>query len=266
MSDKANIKSMRLWSPNGETTKDRPLTEEVPVVLEYNCVTFAVMMASPTDLVDFSYGFSLTESIIEKESDIIYAQIKEAPKGKIAAIEINAHAFHRLEKYNRTLSGRTGCGLCGVDKLEHAIKELPKINSGFKTSPDIIYKAMNSLKAEQHLNKETGALHAAAFSDHNGKIIALREDVGRHNALDKLIGHLMREKIDPSNGFALITSRCSFEMVQKCALFGIPIIAAVSATTGLAVSLAEQSGIALIAFARKEGLNIVSDIEERIKK
>lgn len=266
MSDKTNIKSMRLWTPKGEIKEARPLTEEVPVVLEYNCVTFAVMMASPTDLVDFSYGFSLTEGITEKESDIIYSQIKDAPKGKIAAIEINAKAFQRLEKYNRTLSGRTGCGLCGVDKLEHVIKELPKVVSDFKTTPEIIHKAMNSLKSQQHLNKETGALHAAAFAVRDGEIIAIREDVGRHNALDKLIGHLMRENIDPANGFALITSRCSFEMVQKCALFGIPIVAAVSATTGLAVSLAEQSGIALIAFARKEGLNIVSDIEKRIMK
>lgn len=264
MDDKAKLNSMRLWSPNGEKTEDRPLSEEVPVVLEYNCVTFAVMMASPTDLIDFSYGFSLTEGIIEKQSDIIYAQIKDAPKGKIAAIEINAVAFHRLEKFNRTLSGRTGCGLCGVEKLEHAIKDLPQVTSDLKINPKIIHHAMNSLKSQQHLNKETGALHAAAFADHEGKIIALREDVGRHNALDKLIGHMIRENIDPSIGFVLITSRCSFEMVQKCAIIGIPIVAAVSATTGLAVSLAEESGVSLIAFARKDGLNIVSDIKNRI--
>ena len=264
MDETKNTKSMRIWTPNGDKNEMRPLSEEVPVVLEYNCVTFAVMMASPTDLIDFSYGFSLTEGIIEKESDIIYAQIKDAPKGKIAAIEINAHAFHRLEKYNRTLSGRTGCGLCGVEKLEHAIKELPKVRSDLKINPEVIHQAMNELKSKQTLNKETGALHAAAFADQNGNIIALKEDVGRHNALDKLIGHLIREKIDPANGFALITSRCSFEMVQKCAIIGIPVVAAVSATTELAVKLAEEAGISLIAFARKEGLNIVSDIKARI--
>ena len=259
MDNHSKIKSMRLWAPNGEKTEQRPLSEEVPVVLEYNCVIFAVMMASPTDLVDFSYGFSLTEGIIEKQSDIIYSQIKDAPKGKIAAIEINAPAFHRLEKYNRTLSG-----LCGVEKLEHAIKELPIVTSDLKIKPEIIHQAMNALKSQQHLNKETGALHAAAFADDTGKIITLREDVGRHNALDKLIGHMIREKIDPSKGFALITSRCSFEMVQKCAIIGIPIVAAVSATTGLAVSLAEEAGVSLIAFARKEGLNIVTDSEKRL--
>ncbi|MDG1437606.1 MAG: formate dehydrogenase accessory sulfurtransferase FdhD [Emcibacteraceae bacterium] len=264
MDKPANNKDMRIWAPDGERKESRPLSNEVPVVLEYNCVTFAVMMASPTDLVDFSYGFSLTEGIIEKPSDVIYAQIKDAPKGKIAAIEINARAFHRLEKYNRTLSGRTGCGLCGVEKLEQAIKPLEKVVSNFKVTPEIIFNAMKSLKENQPLNKETGALHAAAFVDENGNIVALREDVGRHNALDKLIGHMMQTGIDPSKGAALITSRCSFEMVQKCAIAGIPVIAAVSATTELAVNLADEAGISLISFARKDGLNIVTDPAARL--
>lgn len=255
---------MRIWAPDGEKNENRPLTNEVPIVLEYNCVTFAVMMASETDLIDFAYGFSLTEQIIKSPQDIIYAQIKKAPKGKVAAIEINAHAFHRLENYNRTLSGRTGCGLCGVDKLEQAIKPLEKVPSELKINASIIHKAMSDIKQHQHLNQETGALHAAGFIDADGNILAVREDVGRHNALDKLIGHMMQNDIDPSSGVALITSRCSFEMVQKCALAGIPIIAAVSATTGLAVDLAEQAGIAIVAFARKDGMNIVTDPESRI--
>ncbi|MDG1707822.1 MAG: formate dehydrogenase accessory sulfurtransferase FdhD [Emcibacteraceae bacterium] len=264
MDSPENQKNMRIWSPNGERSERRPLSNEVPVVLEYNCVTFAVMMASPSDLVDFAYGFSLTEGIIEKSSDVIYAQIKDAPKGKIAAIEINARAFHRLETYNRTLSGRTGCGLCGVDKLEQAIKPLEKVVSDFKVAPETIFNAMKLLKKNQLLNKETGALHAAAFVDEAGKIVALREDLGRHNALDKLIGHLMQSGIDPSKGAALITSRCSFEMVQKCAISRIPVIAAVSATTELAVDLAEDAGISLISFARKDGLNIVTDPSGRL--
>ncbi len=263
--DRAREKqAMRIWGPGGEKTEVRPLASEVPIVLEYNCVTFAVMMASETDLIDFAYGFSLTEQIIEKPDDIIYAQIKDAPKGKVAAIEINAHAFHKLEKYNRTLSGRTGCGLCGVDKLEQAIKPLSKVVSDLTIKAAAVHEAMMNIKKYQHLNKETGALHAAAFIDQNGEMIAIREDVGRHNALDKLIGHLIQNEIDPSKGAALITSRCSFEMVQKCALAGIPIIAAVSATTGLAVELAEQAGISVIAFARKDGINIVTDTEKRI--
>lgn len=259
-----NQRSMRIWSPSEERTEERPVTNEVPVVLEYNCVTFAVMMASPTDLIDFSYGFSLTEGIITGKKDIIYAQIKDAPKGKVAAIEINAHAFHQLEKYNRALTGRTGCGLCGVDKLEQAIKPLEKVVSDLEIPALQIHSSMQKIKEHQHLNKETGALHAAAFVGGNGDIIAVREDVGRHNALDKLIGHLMREEIDASRGYVLITSRCSFEMVQKCAIAGIPIIAAVSATTELAIELADEAGISVIAFARKRGLNIVTDSERRI--
>jgi FdhD protein len=255
---------MRIWSPDEDHMEERPVTNEVPVVLEYNCVTFAVMMASPTDLIDFSYGFSLTEGIISTEKDIIYAQIKKAPNGLVAAIEINAQAFHRLEKYNRALSGRTGCGLCGVDKLEQAIKPLEKVVSTLKVEAAQIHKSMQNIKSHQHLNEETGALHAAAFVNETGNIIAVREDVGRHNALDKLIGHLMREKINPAMGYALITSRCSFEMVQKCAIAGIPIVAAVSATTGLAIDLAEQADISVIAFARKGGMNIVTDTLGRI--
>ena len=264
MDKPSNHKHMRIWSEQGVAEEFRPLTAEVPVVLEYNCVTFAVMMASPSDLIDFSYGFSLTEGIIEKAKDIIYAQIKDAPKGKVAAIEINARAFHKLETYNRRLSGRTGCGLCGVEKLEQAVKPLEKVVSDYKVLASDIHKAMGNIKARQILNKETGALHAAAFVGEGNKIIAVREDVGRHNALDKLIGHLMREGIDATNGYVLITSRCSFEMVQKCAIAGIPIIAAVSATTELAVTLAEEAGVSLIAFARKEGMNIITDPERRI--
>ena len=255
---------MRIWTSDSDVREERAITSEVPVVLEYNCVTFAVMMASPSDLIDFSYGFSLTEGIIEKTGDIIYAQIKDAPKGKVAAIEINARAFHKLEKYNRTLTGRTGCGLCGVDKLEQAIKPLEKVVSDLKIKPETVHKSMQDIKSHQLLNKETGAMHAAAFVDGDGEIIAVREDVGRHNALDKLIGHLMREKIDAASGYVLITSRCSFEMVQKCAIAGISLIAAVSATTDMAIKLAEEAGVTVVAFARRGGLNVVVDPESRL--
>lgn len=264
MDKSEKTQSMRIWTPGGETEEVRPLTNEVPVVLEYNCVTFAIMMTTDADLIDFAYGFSLTERIIENKREIIYAQIKDAPKGKVAAIEVNAYAFNRLEKYNRAMVGRTGCGLCGVDKLEQAILPLQKVVSTFKMPADQIHSTIMQIKNHQHMNKETGALHAAAFVSADCNILAVREDVGRHNALDKLIGHLMREEIDMSAGFALITSRCSFEMVQKCAIAGIPMIAAVSATTELAVNLAEEAGISLITFARETGMNIVLDPEERI--
>ncbi len=259
---------MRVWTTQNqqqdERQEERMVACETPLVLEYNCVSFAVMMVTPRDLVDFCYGFSLTEGIIENAKDIIYAQIKKAPKGKVAAIEINARAFHKLEKYNRTLSGRTGCGLCGVEKLDQAIKPLEKVVSDLKVGAKTIHASMQNIKAHQKLNKDTGALHAAGFVTDQGDIIAVREDVGRHNALDKLIGHLMRENINPSQGYVLITSRCSFEMVQKCAIAGIALIAAVSATTDLAITLAEDAGITLITFARHDGINIVLDPESRV--
>lgn len=259
-----SIQQMRVWTRDKEQQQTRSVTSEVPVVLEYNCVTFAVMMASPNDLVDFAYGFSLTEGIIEKTKDIIYVQIKDAPKGKVAAIEINARAFHKLEKYNRALTGRTGCGLCGVEKLDQAIKPLNKVVSDLKIDANTIHRSMQDIKSHQHLNKETGAMHGAAFVNDQGQILAVREDVGRHNALDKLIGHLMNENINTSQGYVLITSRCSFEMIQKCAIAGIPLIAAVSATTDLAIELGEEAGITIIAFVRKEGMNIVIDPENRV--
>jgi len=256
--------SMRIWTHEGDFHEERPVSSEVPVVFEYNCVTFAVMMATPADLTDYAYGFSYTEGIIQKPDDIIYSQIKIVPKGTVAALEITAKAFHRLETYNRTLAGRTGCGLCGVERLDQAIRPLKKVTSELKVQAELIHASMEDIKSVQKLNSETGALHAAAFVNGQGKIIALREDIGRHNALDKLIGHLLREKIDASAGYVLITSRCSFEMVQKCAIAGIPLIAAVSATTDLAIKLADEASITLIAFTRKEGLNIVIDPEQRV--
>lgn len=264
MAKTQNHQEMRIWTPSGEKFESRPVTEEVPVAIEYNCVTFAVMMASPSDLVDFSYGFSLTEKIIERASDIIYSQINETTKGTVAAIEINNASFMRLENYTRALTGRTGCGLCGVDKLDQAILPLGKVVSNLKIVPESVHAAMMNIKSYQVLNRETGALHAAAFMKENGDIVALREDVGRHNALDKLIGHIILNEIDPSQGYVLVTSRCSFEMVQKCAIAGIPMIAAVSATTGLAIKLAEEAGVTVIAFARNGGLNIVSDVQQRL--
>lgn len=253
-----------LWTPDGTRQAERLLAHETPVVLEYNCQTFAVMMATPADLEDYAYGFSLTEGIIEAPREILNVEIKKAPKGLVAAIEITPQAFQRLEDYNRTLAGRTGCGLCGVDRLEQAIRPLKKINSDLKVPAKLIHRAMQDIGGKQTLNKKTGALHAAAFVNEAGNILHVREDLGRHNALDKLIGALLRQNIDPANGFILITSRCSFEMVHKCATFGSPLLVAVSATTELALSLAEEAGLTLIAFARTEGLNIYTDPGKRV--
>jgi len=258
-----------IWRPEKpalEETRieERPLSREIPLALEYNCISHAVMMISPLDVTDFAIGFSLTEGIIDRRDDIIDLKTAPAEKGILVSLEIMPECFNRLDKFKRTLVGRTGCGLCGVDRLDHAIRPLSPITSALKVKAGVIHQSMQNLSKRQVQNKITGALHAAAFVTASGEILCVREDIGRHNALDKLIGHMMQQKINPAEGFALITSRCSFEMVHKCATFGIPILAAVSATTDLALKLAEDSKLTLIAFARKEGMNIYCDPEKRI--
>lgn len=254
----------RIWRPEKSWVEERTVASEIPLALEYNCISHAVMMVSPMDLTDFARGFSLTEGIIDTLDDILDITITPADKGLIAALEISPDCFNRLDQFKRTLTGRTGCGLCGIDRLDHAIRPLHPIKSPLTIKAEVVYDSMQALTDLQVQNKKTGALHAAAFVRADGDILCLREDIGRHNALDKLIGHMMAEKIDPASGFALITSRCSFEMVHKCATFGIPLLAAVSATTDLALKLAEDADLTLVAFTRREGMNIYCDPRNRL--
>jgi len=255
----------RIWQPKSSRIEQRHIAREIPLALEYNCISHAVMMASPTDIRDFAIGFSLTEGIIDHYQDILDLTITPDDKGVIVSLEITPACFSRLDQFKRILAGRTGCGLCGIDRLDHAIRPLSPIESRFTVTEEVVYNSMRNISGLQVLNRKTGALHAAAFAASSGEILYIREDIGRHNALDKLIGHMMQEKINPADGFALITSRCSFEMVHKCATFGIPLLAAVSATTDLALKLAEESGLCLIAFTRRDGMNIYCDPQKRLK-
>ena len=255
----------KIWSPaDGTKTVERDIACEIPVSIEYNCAAYAVMMVSPADLEDFVYGFSLTEGIIDGAGDIIGLDIHEVEKGIVAAVEIRESCFSRLEDFKRQMAGRTGCGLCGADRLEHVIRPLTPVPDGAPFDAAVIHQSMGKLRAHQPLNRTTGAVHAAAFCDRQGNILAVREDVGRHNALDKIIGHLMREKIDPADGYVLVSSRCSFEMVQKCAAAYLPLIAAVSAPTALAIELAEQTGVTLAALVRDDNMSIYMDYVKRI--
>ena len=254
----------KIWRPTGAVDEERHIAREIPLALEYNCISHAVMMISPFDIKDFCFGFSLTEGIIDHPDQIMDLTITPNDKGLVASVEITPDCFDRLDQFKRTLAGRTGCGLCGVDRLDHAIRPLNKVASPLTVSAELVHDSMNKLSQLQIENKKTGALHAAAFVTGDGNIVTVREDIGRHNALDKLIGHLMREKVNPADGFALITSRCSFEMVHKCATFGIPMLAAVSATTDLALKLAEEADLTLIAFARRDGMNIYCDPQKRL--
>jgi FdhD protein len=222
----------------------------------YNGLSHVVMMTSPTDLEDFALGFSLTEGIIDAKSEFMDCEIERAGEGIEARIEISARAFFRLKEHRRALQGRTGCGLCGVESLDQVLRDLPKLNSELRVTPEAIHRALDALPALQGLNRVTHALHAAAFAMPDGEIIGVREDVGRHNAFDKLIGALSKDEVDAGSGFAVITSRCSFEMAQKAISAGIPVLAAVSAPTHLAIKLAGSYDLTLLALARADSMKL----------
>jgi FdhD protein len=240
----------------GAESHSETVAEEVPVAMVYNGLSHVVMMASPTDLEDFALGFSLTEGIISSKSELTDCEIQRAGEGIEARIEISARAFFHLKEHRRALQGRTGCGLCGVESLDQALRDLPKLNSELRVRPQAIHRALDALPALQGLNRITHALHAAAFCAPDGEIVGVREDVGRHNALDKLIGALARDGVDTGNGFAVITSRCSFEMAQKAISAGIPVLAAVSAPTHLAIKLARSYDLTLLALARSDSMKL----------
>ena len=231
----------------------RALPEEVAVALSFNGTTQAVMMATPDDLIDFAYGFALTEGIaLPDEIDGI--EVVDLPNGIDVQIWLKTDAEVRLSKRRRNMAGPVGCGLCGIDSLDEALRKLkPVSNSSFTMRPSEVMAAIAALPEAQPLHDATRAVHAAGFWA--GRLIAAREDVGRHNALDKLAGHLVRASLHPTGdamGAVLLTSRVSIDMVQKVAAMGAPMLIAVSAPTAHAVTLADEAGITLIALARPD--------------
>jgi len=237
------------------------LAEETPVALVYNGISHAVMMASPADLEDFALGFSVSEGIADGKDDIGAIETVTVDAGIEARIEISSRAFWRLKERRRTLAGRTGCGLCGVDSLEQTVRVMQPVAADLKVSLDAIHRALDNLPEAQANNRATRSMHAAAFATPQGELKLVREDVGRHNALDKLIGAMLRAGLDPASGVCLITSRCSYEMVQKAVVTGFPILAAVSAPTLMARRLAEAHNLTLIALARHDSAVLVSHPE-----
>jgi FdhD protein len=231
---------------------EKAIASEVPVAFVYNDVSHAVMMCTPQDMEDFARGFSLSEGIINKAEDIESIDIREAENGLLLTMKIPDENFMGVLRRKRNLTGSTSCSLCGIENLEEALRMPPAIESTVKISADAIYKAYDDLMQHQPEKKITGAVHAAAFVDMDGNIMLAREDVGRHNALDKLIGASLAAGISPQNGFVLLTSRCSSEMVQKAVFFGAPILAAISAPTSLAVTLADAANLTLVALLREK--------------
>jgi FdhD protein len=241
--------------PGDETASTTPghhetVAEETPVALTYNGHSFAVMMASPADLTDFALGFSLGEGVVESAAEFLAVEIVPLARGIELAVTVTESRALALRARRRALAGRTGCGLCGVDSIAEALRPIPRLAATTRIAASAIDLAVAAFPADQPLGRLTGATHAAAFADLSGVIRLIREDVGRHNALDKLIGALAAAGIDPTRGFVVVSSRCSYEMVHKTAAAGIPLVASVSAPTGLAVELAEKVGVCLVAYAR----------------
>jgi FdhD protein len=243
----------RLVFGTSVTPGDRVLPEEVAVALSFNGTTQAVMMATPADLEDFGYGFALTEGIAGP-GEVLSVEVETLPRGYDVQIWLRPEAEDRLAARRRVMAGPVGCGLCGIDSIEQALREVPVVQpSAFRMTPSRIMAAVAALPGEQRLHDATRAVHGAAFW--NGRVLLAREDVGRHNALDKLVGGMVRQGIGPE-GAVVLTSRVSTDMVQKVAMLGAPMIIAVSAPTVAAVELAEAAGITLVALAKGDRFEV----------
>lgn len=241
---------------------NRTLAEEIAVALVYGGSTQAVMMATPTDLEDFAVGFSLTEGIVTVPAQIERLDVMAHPKGIEVRMWIADDRTQALAARRRFMAGPVGCGLCGIDSLDQAVRDLPDLAGvGPVLDAAQIAQATEALRDWQPLHDRTRAVHAAGFLIPGRGIVLAREDVGRHNALDKLIGAMARQGVDAGAGAFVLTSRVSVEMVQKCALAGGAVLIAVSAPTAHALRLAQGSGITLAAFARGEGFDLFSHPE-----
>jgi FdhD protein len=239
---------------DGQTT-NWSLPEEVPVALQLNSTPYAVMMATPADLQDFAIGFALSEGLVKHGSDISNVLVMPSGEGFTADIAVDKPKLIRERMISRTLEGRVGCGLCGIEEMADAIRMPQGKLASARLDAAAVAKAFAELPKHQPMNAANRTVHAAAWCLANGKIMLAREDVGRHNALDKLIGAMAQQGIHPRNGFALMSSRCSFELVQKCAIVGIAALATVSAPTALAYKLAREAGLQLAALS-KQGVMI----------
>jgi FdhD protein len=231
------------------------LADEVPVALIFNGISHAVMLATPLDLEDFALGFGLTEGLLARADELYGVEVLPDPAGMRIEMEVSSACFARLKDKRRSMAGRTGCGLCGTESLDQVEPPLrPLEPCTAPLSPPAIAAALRALPAHQALQQRTGATHAAAWCSPDGQVRLVREDVGRHNALDKLVGAMVATGVDPRDGFCCITSRASVEMVRKAVAAGITALIAVSAPTSRAVGTARRAGLALAGFARRDDL------------
>jgi FdhD protein len=256
----ARVSSLKV-SGSDVALRERLVPVETPVAFVYNGTTYAVMMASPDDLDAFALGFSLSEGIVGGKDEIGSLDIVRHDLGIELRMWLDAGRASRLTERRRHLAGPTGCGLCGIESLDEAVAACPTVGGDARFTPADVTKALAALAPGQVLNRRTQAVHGAGFWTRERGLVAIAEDVGRHNALDKLAGKLALEGFDPSTGVVLLTSRVSVEMVQKTAMAGAPMIVAVSAPTDLAIRTAEAAGITLVAVARQDGFEVFTHPE-----
>jgi FdhD protein len=256
MMDAALVVGHQIWRASGSSLGNRLLPEETAVALTYNGGTYAVMMTTPQDLEDFAVGFGLSEGVVNSVAEIESLDLVRLADGVELRMWLDKPKADRLRERRRYIAGPTGCGLCGIESIAEAMRPAAVVGHGRQFSSEEIMAAMRSVPSRQKLNIETRAVHAAAFWNASSGIVVLREDVGRHNALDKLAGALARASIGASEGIILLTSRVSVEMVQKSAAIGAPVMVSVSAPTALAVRMADAAGITLAAIARADGFEV----------
>jgi FdhD protein len=242
----------------GEGTQpgEATVAEEVPVALVYAGRTHAVVMASPADLEDLAVGFTVTEGLVARAADVADVRVERHARGIDVRIAIPPADAVRLAERARAIPARTGCGLCGVDAIDEAVRSVSPVASSLVVPREALWRAARALENRQRWNAETHAVHAAAWCTPDGAAVVAREDVGRHNALDKVLGALWRAGSDPAGGFVVVTSRASVELVQKCATAGVPMLAAVSRPTALAIRMAERANVTLVGLLRGESGNV----------
>jgi len=240
-----------------EEAIERPVADETPIAIEYNGLGYAVLMATAADLDDLAFGFSRAERLIETARQIVDVEGHAVERGTMLRITLAEDRLDRVVERVRHRVSESSCGLCGIENLEQALRSLPGVAAGSPPPDRAVFAALGDLSAHQPLNAATGGVHAAALCGRDGAIRLVREDVGRHNAFDKLIGAMMRQGLDWDGGFALLSSRCSYELVEKAALAGCPTLVTVSAPTGLAIDRARQAGVRLIALARPDAMLVV---------
>jgi FdhD protein len=262
----APTRSATVWRWDGvrHAVDSDTLAEETAVCLRYNGSPHAVMMSTPADFEDFARGFTLTEGIVDSVDEILALAIQAEPDRVTLDISVPQVRHLRIEQRRRGLEGRSGCGQCGIVELDEVLRRPPPLPTTLAVTPAALHRAIAQLTADQPLGSSTGTLHAAAWAERDGTIVVAREDVGRHNALDKVIGQLMLQRRAPADGFMLLTSRASHELVLKCAIAGVELLAAVSGATGLAARLAAACNLTLVGFTRT-GRHVVYSCPARLE-